>query len=320
MPVGGEAREVLSEHQATSDVKAAVTGVFSYSGRFIAEELLARGWNVVALGRRRPPPADSLAARVDFRPLLLDDEEALRAALAGCDALANTYWVRFEHGGTTFADAIERSRRLFRAASFTGVRRVVHLSVSNPSADSPFPYFRGKAAVEDALRDMDLPYAILRPTLIFGGRQEVLVNNIAWLLRRLPLLLLPDGGRCRLQPVSAFDLACAAADLAETDTNVVLDLAGPETFTFADFVGRIKAAVGSHARLVSAPSAFVSPCATLAGLFLRDRLLTRDELGALTSNLLACEKPTTTGPFSEWLEANASWLGRDYANELRRNW
>jgi uncharacterized protein YbjT (DUF2867 family) len=301
-------------------MKAAVTGVFSYSGRFIAEVLLERGWEVVALGRRRPPPADSLAGRVDFSLLALDDEEALVSALAGCDALFNTYWVRFEHGGATFAEAIERSRRLFQAASRAQVRRIVHLSVSNASADSPFPYFRGKAAVEDALRRTDCEHAILRPTLIFGGREEVLVNNIAWLLRRLPLFLLPAGGRCRLQPVSVFDLARIAADLGESDGNVVLDLAGPETFTFADFVAQIKDAVGSHARLLSAPAGVVSTCSALAGLLLRDRLLTRDELGALRDNLLACETTTTTSRFSEWLEANASWLGGDYAHELRRNW
>jgi NADH dehydrogenase len=301
-------------------MKGAVTGVFSYSGHFIAEALLARGWEIVALGRSRPRPAASLAERVEFYPLLLDDEEALATALSGCEALFNTYWVRFEHGGATFAEAIERSSRLFQAAARAQVRRVVHLSVSNASADSPFPYFRGKAAVEDRLRRADCPYAILRPTLIFGGREEVLVNNIAWLLRRLPLFLLPDGGRCRLQPVSVFDLARIAADLGETDGNVVLDLAGPETFTFADFVAQIKDAVGSHARLLSAPSGLVSTCSALAGFLLRDRLLTRDELGALTDNLLACETATTESRFSDWLEANASWLGSDYANELRRNW
>ena len=301
-------------------MRGAVTGVFSYSGRFIAEALLARGWEVVALGRRQPAPADSLAERVDFYPLLLDNEEALVSALSGCEALFNTYWVRFEHGGATFAEAIERSSRLFHAASRAQVRRIVHLSVSNAHAKSPFPYFRGKAAVEAALRRANCSYAILRPTLIFGGREEVLVNNIAWLLRRLPLFLLPDGGRCRLQPVSVFDLARIAVDLGETEGNVVLDLAGPETFTFADLVAQIKDAVGSHARLLSAPSGFVLTCSALAGFLLRDRLLTRDELGALTDNLLACETATTESRFSDWLEANASWLGSNYANELRRNW
>src|SRR3989442_15016241 len=244
-------------------MRGAVTGVFSYSGRFIAEALLARGWEVVALGRRRPSPAESLAGRVDFSPLLLDHEEAL------------------------------------------------------VSADSPFPYFRGKAAVEDALRRADCSYAILRPTLIFGGREEVLVNNIAWLLRRLPVFLLPDGGRCRLQPVSVFDLARIAADLGETDGNVVLDLAGPETFTFSDFVAQIKDAVGSHARLVAAPSGFVSTCSALAGFLLRDRLLTRDELGALTANLLACATATTESRFSDWLQAKPPSPGRENANKVR---
>jgi NADH dehydrogenase len=301
-------------------MKAAVTGVFSYSGRFIAEALLARGWEVVALGRNRPPPSESLSTRVSFSPLLLDDESALTGVLSGCDALFNTYWVRFEYGGATFAQAVERSGRLFRAASAARVSRIVHLSVSNASAESPFPYFRGKAAVEEALRGCGCPHAILRPTLIFGGRQEVLVNNIAWLLRRLPLFLLPDGRRYHLQPVSVFDLARTAAELAETDGNVVLDLAGPETFTFADFVTQIRDAVGSHARLVAAPSRFVLGCSGVAGFLLRDRLLTRDELGALMAELLTCETSTAESRFTDWLEANASWLGRDYANELNRNW
>jgi uncharacterized protein YbjT (DUF2867 family) len=294
--------------------------VFSYSGRFIAEELLARGWEVVALGRRRPATDDSLASRVSFQPLLLDDEIALGVALAGCDALFNTYWVRFEYGDSTFGQAVKRSERLFRAATAARVRRIVHLSVSNASSDSPFPYFRGKAEVEAALQRSSCAHAILRPTLIFGGRQEVLVNNIAWLLRRLPVFLLPNHGRCKLQPVSVFDLAQVAAQLGETDDNLVIDLAGPETFTFSEFVVQIKEAVGSHTRLVAAPSGFVAVCAEIAGRLLHDRLLTRDELGALTRGLLACEKATTAGRFTDWLEPNADWLGMQYAHELRRNW
>src|SRR4051812_7109105 len=159
-----------SRSRRSHRMKAAVTGVFSYSGRFIAEELLARGWEVVTLGRDRPAVHDGLAARVSFQPLLLDDEIALAGAFSGCDAFFNTYWVRFEYGGATFAQAVERSERLFRAAATAQVRRIVHLSVSNASSDSPFPYFRGKAAVEGALQGSSCAHAILRPTLIFGGR------------------------------------------------------------------------------------------------------------------------------------------------------
>jgi nucleoside-diphosphate-sugar epimerase len=145
-------------------------------------------------------------------------------------------------------------------------------------------------------------------------------EHIAWLLRRLPLFLLPDGGRCRLQPVSVFDLARIAADLGESGDNVLLDLAGPETFTFADFVAQIRDAVGSQARLLAAPSRLVTTCSALAGFLLRDRLLTRDELGALMADLLACATATSESRFSDWLKANGSWLGSDYANKLRRNW
>jgi hypothetical protein len=76
-------------------------------------------------------------------------------------------------------------------------------------------------------------------------------------------------------------------------------------------VARIRDAVGSDARLVATPNGVLSTCSRLAGFLLRDRLLTRDELGALTANLLACERATTESRFGDWLEANASWLGRD---------
>lgn len=150
-----------------------VTGAFSFTGRAIAEELLRRGRPVRTL-TRRTHPRDPLAARIESAPLVFDDP----APLAGADTLYNTYWIRFPRGGATFEQAVEHTRALLRAAREAGVRRVVHISVTNPSEGSPLPYFHGKALCERAVAESGLSYAIVRPTLVFGAG-DILLNNIA---------------------------------------------------------------------------------------------------------------------------------------------
>ena len=168
-----------------------VTGAFSYSGAEIATRLLEAGRDVRTLTYHpaRPHP---LGPSVDARAYRFDDPAALARSLRGVSTLYNTFWVRFDHGQTTFANAIESSRMLFFAARRAGVKRIVHLSITNPSLESPLPYFRGKALVEYALAQSGVPYSIVRPTWIFGGERDVLTNNIAWILRRMPAIALSN--------------------------------------------------------------------------------------------------------------------------------
>ena len=287
-----------------------VTGAFSYTGRAIAERLLASGREVRTLSRS---PGD---IDIPVAPLQFDDPAALRDAMRGVETFFNTYWIRFEHGGATFAQAVERSRMLFEAAAAEGATRIVHISVSSPSHDSPFPYFSGKAAVEDALAAVGVPYAIVRPTLVFGAR-DILVNNIAWILRRFPLFLVPGRGDYRVQPVAVEDVARLAV---ETPQGVV-DAAGPETLTFLELVHAVARAVGSRARIVRASPALALGLTRVAGLALRDIVLTRDELGGLMHSLLVSDDPPTgTVGFGGWLAENRDSLGRSYVSELAQNW
>src|SRR5688500_2120892 len=187
-----------------------VTGAFSYTGRALAEELLSRGRAVRTLSRH-DAPADPLAERIERGQLQFRDEGALREALAGAETLYNTYWVRFAHGETTFERAVENTSVLLRAARAAGMRRVVQLGVTHPSLDSPLAYCRGKARVEEDVRASGLSYAIVRPTLIFGPR-DILVNNIAWGLRRTPVFPIAGDGRYLVQPVSVEDTAAICVD------------------------------------------------------------------------------------------------------------
>ena len=294
-----------------------VTGAFSYTGQAIARLLVAEGREVRSLSRRR----ESLPGlQLPVEPLQFTDERRLERSLGGAETLYVTYWIRFSHGGATFEGAVRNTEALLRAARRAGVQRVVHVSVANAAADSPLPYFRGKAATERALRESELPHAIVRPTLVFG-EHDILVNNIAWILRRLPLFLVPGDGRYRVQPVSVGDVARIAVAAGRAEGNPTVDAAGPDTLAFERLVSLIRAAVGSRAAIVHAHPGLTLRLIALAGLGLRDIVLTREELdGLMASLLVSAEPPRGTDRFADWVERNAAELGRRYVSELARNW
>ncbi len=296
----------------------AITGAFGYSGRHLARLLVARGERVRNL-TGHPERHDPFAGRVEVTPFRFDDPTKMREALAGVRVLYNTYWVRFDHGASTFALAVENTRALFRAAAEAGVERVIHFSITNPSPDSPLPYFRGKAENERALRESGLSYAILRPAVFFGGG-DVLVNNIAWLLRRLPVFGVAPGAY-GIQPIHVEDMARLAVDQGERHEDVVLDAVGPETFGFEELVRLIRRAVGARAFVASVPRWLLLAAARLVGSVVGDVVLTRHEVEGLTANLLVSKGPPTASTrFSDWIAANAPKLGVEWASELRRHY
>jgi uncharacterized protein YbjT (DUF2867 family) len=303
----------------TADGFDVVTGAFGYTGRHIAARLLARGRRVLTL-TGHPRRTDPFGGRVTTRPLRFDRPATLRDALVGVDTLYNTYWVRFERRVTTFARAVDNTRTLFRCAAEAGVRRIVHISITNPSLDSPLPYFRGKALLERALADTGLSHATVRPTVLFGGA-DVLLNNIAWLLRRIPMFAVPGSGEYRIQPVHVEDLAEIAAAAGARTENETLDAVGPDVFTFDELVRAIARAIGSRARIVHVAPACAWAAAHVAGWLLRDVVLTRDELAGLRAGLLVSSSaPTGHTRLSTWLTEHADEIGRSYASELARHY
>ncbi len=292
-----------------------VTGAFSYTGSFIASELLARGREVRTL-TRRPAPEHPLAQHVERAPLVFDSN--LVESLRGADTLYNTYWIRFERSSETFAQAVENIGTLVAAAREAGVRRIVHLSVSNPSEDSPFPYFRGKAQAERVVKDAGISYAIVRPTLVFG-RGDILLSNVAYLLRRAPFFLVLRGGY-EVQPVSVLDTARIAVEHGQGTRDVIVDAAGPERLPFVALVRELAAAVGGHTRIRESGRRAVLLSSRLAGWALRDVLLTADELDSLAAGLLVSSAPPLGNErIGTWLAGNAETLGRSYTSELARN-
>lgn len=297
-----------------------VTGAFSYSGSHIAGRLLASGREVRTLTFHpdRPHP---LRDQVQAFRYGFDDPVALSHALEGVTTLYNTYWVRFNHGSTTFAGAVANSRVLFDAAARAGVARIVHVSIANPALDSPLPYYRGKALVERALSEAGLPYSIVRPTWIFGGEHEILANNIAWILRHMPVFTIPGDGRYPVQPIHVDDLVQICVEAAGADRNLILDAAGPETMSFEQLVRAIRHATGARAAIVRVPATAMAVLARTLGLLVRDVVLTPDEIKGLTAGLLVSHgAPRGTIAFTEWLDGHRRSLGHAYASELQRHY
>lgn len=302
---------------ATPGTVDAVTGAFSYSGSVIARELQASGRRVRTLtGHPERAPA---GGDIETRPLSFDDSAELTRSLEGVDTLYNTYWVRFAHGRVDHDEAVVNSRTLFEAAAGAGVRRIVHVSITHPSLDSPYPYFRGKAQVEQLLAETGPSYAVVRPAILFGGN-DVLVNNVAWLLRHLPVFAVGGRGDYRVRGIHVEDLARLMVDLGSRDDNVVVDAVGPESPTFRELVDAVKAAVGSRALVVSAPGVLLTGLSRVLGVFLRDTLLTRDEYQAMAEGLADSDAPATGEiVLTDWIRENGATLGRRYANELDRH-
>ena len=298
---------------------AVVTGAFSYTGGYVARRLLAQGVGVRTL-TRRPAGSNPLGGLVEVAPLDFSDPDGLRRAMAGAGVLYNTYWVRYARGGTTFEQAVEHTGTLFAAARDAGVGRIVHFSVTNASSGSRLPYFRGKARVEELLRGLGVPYAIIRPTLIFGAG-DLLLNNLARVLRRFPVFPVYGSGAYAVQPVYAGDLAAQAVEAGAQRGNSVAVAAGPDTLSFDALVRLLAAAVGVRARAVHTPPPVALALTRMVGLLLRDVVLTRDEVTGLLAGLLTSEAaPTGTTRLSDWLAEHADGLGRRYVSELRRNY
>jgi NADH dehydrogenase len=295
-----------------------VTGAFGYIGRYIARHLLEQG-EVVRTITTHPDKPNPFGEVVQAFPLNFARQGDLIERLSGASALYNTYWIRFPYGVATFEQAVQNTATLFECAREAGVRKIVHISVTQASAESDLPYYRGKARQEQALIDCGVPYSIVRPTLVFG-REDILVNNIGWLIRKFPVFPIFGSGQYKVQPVFVEDLARIAVASAGEPGNVTLDAIGPETFTFEGFVKLIAARIKPGVRLVQIPPSLGILLGRIIGVALGDIILTRDELKGLMDELLTSSQvPNGTTRFSDWLESNSHGLGSTYSSEIRRH-
>ncbi len=295
----------------------AVTGAYGYSGQYIARKLLDKGRTVITLTNSTCRQSD-LAQRIPARPFHFDRPDELATSLEGVEVLYNTYWVRFNHKLFTHADAVKNTRVLFDAAKRAGVKRIVHVSITNPSEASALEYFSGKATLEKALIASGISYAILRPTVLFG-KEDILINNIAWVLRHLPVFGIFGDGNYHVQPIYVDDLADLAVQYGERADDAIVNAIGPETYTYRELVTTIGGLIGARRPIVSVPPEIGYLAGKILGIFVGDVVITRDEIDGLMLGLLSVDtEPTGFTKLSAWIAEHRDTLGTRYASELAR--
>jgi len=294
-----------------------ITGALGYTGRSVAERLIARNLRVRTLTNspNRPNP---FGDRLEIHPLAFDDPDALARSLEGAAVLYNTYWVRFNHRLFTFDQAVANTRILFDAARRAAVPRIVHVSILHADEADDLGYYRGKHTLEAALRETGIPHAIIRPGVLFG-RGDILVNNIAWVLRRLPVFGVFGDGRYRLRPLHVDDMAELMIDHAHRTENTQVDAVGPEAFTYRDFVRTLAGIIGVRRPMVSVPARLGHAVSAALSPFVGDVIVTWEEILGLMRNLLDSSAPAA-GPtaLTTWARAHRDQLGTRYASEVAR--
>lgn len=299
-----------------------VTGAFGYTGRYIAAELFRRDIRVRTLtnSEDRGNPFGDL---IEVHPIDFGDPDRLIESLRGAAVLYNTYWVRYDYRRRRrdfgYELAVDNTRTLFECARRAEVERIVHVSVANASAHSDWGYFRGKALLEKDLQESGLSHAIVRPTVIFGGPENVLVNNIAWLLRHLPVFGLFGRGEYRLTPVHVEDVARICVDAAMERKEEILDAVGPVTFTYREMIRLMADEMGLRRLILPLPDSVALLAGRILGVVLRDIVITGHEIAGIRGELMYTgTEPLGTIAFTDWLGAEAESLGRKYTNDLER--
>lgn len=297
--------------------KHAVTGAFGYSGKYIAKKLIDKGYKVITLTNSRDR-RNSFGSSIEVYPFNFDDPVKLEESLRGVSVLYNTYWVRFNHRSFTHADAVKNTLILFEAAKKAGVKRIVHISITNPSPDSPLEYFSGKARLEKALIESGMSYTVLRPTVLFG-KEDILINNIAWGLRHLPVFGVFGDGKYRLQPIYVDDLADLAVKHGKESENLIINATGPETFTYRELVEKTGEIIGKRRPVVSVPPFIGYAAGWIIGKIVKDVMITREEIKGLMADLLYVDSPPTgITKLTEWAKRHSDTLGMKYTSELAR--
>jgi NADH dehydrogenase len=294
-----------------------VTGAFGFSGQHIAKRLIDAGFRVCTI-TNSPERANPFEGKIKAHPFNFDNTEKLIHSLQGASVLYNNYWVRFNHPDFSYSEAVDNTLKLFDAAKKADIKRVVHISITNPSEESTFEYFRGKAKIERALIESGLSYAILRPAVLFGKR-DILINNIAWFLRRFPVFGVFGDGNYRLQPIYVGDMAKIAVECGQTTENCIIDAIGPETFTYRSLVEHISIAIDKRRPIISIPPVIGYYAGSFIGKILKDVPITRDEIEGLMADLLHTNsKPSGETKLSDWIKENSNSLGMRYSSELAR--
>ena len=246
-----------------------LAGGSGFIGSRLCAELLDRGHDVTALSRS--PDDDALPDGVETAMGDVRAYDSIADAFEQRDAAVNLVALSplFEPGGgNEMHDQVHRqgTEHCVEAAEAAGVSRFLQLSALGADPDGPTHYIRAKGRAEEAVRDSDLDWTVVRPSVVFGEGGQF----VGFTRKLTPPVLapLPGGGETRFQPIHVADLVGILADTLETEAHVgeTYEIGGPEQLTLADVAQLVREAQGGSVHVVSVPMSLAGIGMTVGGL------------------------------------------------------
>jgi NADH dehydrogenase len=246
---------------AAGPTRVAVVGATGFVGSHLVRHLVGAGHGVIAISRdgRR---LDGWGETVETRAADVGTGLGVSAAIDGADAVVHLAAIPRESGGRSFdAVNVDGTRRVVAAATEAGVRRLVHLSVLGVAEDPRLAYLHSKWRGEQIVRDGDLEWVILRPSLMFGpgdGFFSLVRTTLKWWSPGV--VVIPGDGEAKFQPLSVDDLAIAVErSLVDADrAGSVYEIGGPRWWTYREIVDEVMRVTGMRRLKVGMPIPLIS--------------------------------------------------------------
>lgn len=232
-------------------MKILLCGASGFVGRHLEKALLEAGHQVTR-GVRQPRNTNDIA--IDYR----NDTEIATwlPRLSGIEAVVNSAGVLRDSTAQPMSklhDAVPRA--LFAAAAQSGVKRIVQISALGVGTGIPTAYMQSKQKADDFLQTLNVDWAILRPSLIYG--KDGASTRMFMLLAQLPMMMLPGGGKQIVQPVHIDDIAQAVVNLLASGTATpplrsIIECVGAEEVSLAGLISSYRQQRGKSDPLIMA--------------------------------------------------------------------
>ncbi len=240
------------------DEMITVFGGSGFVGRYVVRALVKKGYRVRVATRRPHLALDMKVAgvvgQVELMQANVRNEASVERAVSGAYGVVNLVGILAESGKQRFASLQAKgAQNIAEAAAAAGVRRFVQISAIGADTKSKSRYAATKAQGEAAVRQAFPGAVILRPSIIFGTEDEFF-NRFAGMARFAPVLPLPGGGKMKMQPVFAGDVAASVATaISDASAAGIYELGGPRTYTYRELMVFILKTIDRPRLLVPVP-------------------------------------------------------------------
>lgn len=268
-----------------------VTGATGFVGRHLVHALVTGGYPVRCLVRNPSGARAGLPQGVELIKGDVNNHKTLRPACDGVDGIIHLVAILREQDRETFERVnVEGTINLVVEAGQAGVRRLIHISAMGVQNSSEYRYSYSKWLGEEAVRQSDLAWTILRPSLIYGegfGFFDRLLQSIK--LFPPPLVPVPGGGHTLFQPIAVEDVVKCIFKAWHNPAMIgqTYELGGPEHLSYRQMLEALLQIRGIKRLMVPVPMPIMRLVVPLMAKLFRDPPVTMAELKQLDVDNIA---------------------------------